>query len=393
MTRLVVTLAMFLATVARAADDVDPLAPWRDHVTVRNVSTVPDRHTTHAYYLENPESPDGSRVVFFASTKADGQFGDVVVIDRSSGKETVVARGVTTEDAHRVACQQWTMNGQAVAYHDVRDARWGVYVVDLATGAKRTIALDRQLSFGVPTGDTLPVYGMHWNPGAHRGLELANARTGEVKTIFEIDALKAAYGTQIAEAFADKPISVFFPTPSPDGKRVFFKIAAGSGGNDFRTKAASDRGGLVAYDLAENRFLYYRAKWGHPAWMPDSRHILEVGNLLFDASNGGKMTKIPELPYPGGGPHLSASPDGKLFVQDGTTEKFGGKPGEWGIFVCDVRGGADRYALIARFDNTGGATSWRRNHPHPVFSADGKRIYFNVSDSRWTRLCVAEVAP
>ena len=27
---------------------------------------------------------------------------------------------------------------------------------------------------------------------------------------------------------------------------------------------------------------------------------------------------------------------------------------------------------------------------HPVFSADGKRIYFNVNADKWTRLFVAE---
>ena len=43
------------------------------------------------------------------------------------------------------------------------------------------------------------------------------------------------------------------------------------------------------------------------------------------------------------------------------------------------------------FDNTQGATSWRHNHPHPAFSADGKRVYYNVNDGLWTRLMVAEV--
>ena len=33
--------------------------------------------------------------------------------------------------------------------------------------------------------------------------------------------------------------------------------------------------------------------------------------------------------------------------------------------------------IIHRADNTHGARSWRISHPHPVFSPDGKRIYFN----------------
>ena len=32
------------------------------------------------------------------------------------------------------------------------------------------------------------------------------------------------------------------------------------------------------------------------------------------------------------------------------------------------------------------------SHPHPAFSPDGKRLYFNVSDGKWTRLHVAETS-
>jgi len=37
-----------------------------------------------------------------------------------------------------------------------------------------------------------------------------------------------------------------------------------------------------------------------------------------------------------------------------------------------------------------GAASWRVSHPHPVFSADGQRIYFNKSNGEFTQLFVAE---
>lgn len=60
---------------------------------------------------------------------------------------------------------------------------------------------------------------------------------------------------------------------------------------------------------------------------------------------------------------------------------------------CDVAVGdisSGRYEVLHRFDNTQGATSWRRSHPHPAFSHDGRRIYFNVGDGEWTRLFVAE---
>lgn len=68
---------------------------------------------------------------------------------------------------------------------------------------------------------------------------------------------------------------------------------------------------------------------------------------------------------------------------------IGGSAKEWGIIVADARG--TDYVVIHKFDNSRGASSWRRSHPHPVFSPDGRRIYFNVSSGDWTQLHVATV--
>ena len=111
-----------------------------------------------------------------------------------------------------------------------------------------------------------------------------------------------------------------------------------------------------------------------------------MGNLLID-SNDGTLRRIPDEPQLRGC-HPSVSPDGTLFVMDGLLDTLGGKPGEWGVVVGDLRG--RHYAIVHRFDNTHGARSWRRSDPHPVFSADGRRIYFNVSSGDWTQLHVAE---
>ena len=109
---------------------------------------------------------------------------------------------------------------------------------------------------------------------------------------------------------------------------------------------------------------------------------------MFD-SNDGSYRRLPGLPAVRGD-HPSASPDGKLIVTDTTLEQFGGTEKEWGVVVADARG--NDYVIIHRFDNSHGAKSWRVSHPHPVFSPDGHRIYFNVSSGQWTQLHVAEVA-
>ena len=232
-------------------------------------------------------------------------------------------------------------------------------------------------------------------------------------------------------------------------------------GDDPRSKSASAREGLICYSLAEKKFLYMNAKWGHPSWQPDSRHITEMHFTVYD-SNDGSVKANPGMPTKaeraqsaadGGksakgsgadapvattkaerakagaegkavtkgkgttegkaavaskpavesklttevngakyhdvsGDHPSVSPDGRLIVTDTIMTSFGGARNEWGIVLADPKGSGQ--IVLHHFDNSHGAKSWRVSHPHPVFSADGKRIYFNVSDGEFTRLFVAE---
>lgn len=374
------------ARIAQAASD-DPLAMWKTPVKVQPVAASQDRHSIHTYYLTTPESPDGRKVLYYTSTTPEGYTGDIRVLERATGRETVIARGVTVEDAHRAACQQWVSGGRSVVFHDVRDSVWLVACVDIATGRERVLTRGRQLAFGQPTGPIVPIYGPHWAPGDHRDLELLNVETGEIRTVATMVAIKAAYPAEIAKEFGDRELSVFFPVLSPDLKRVFFKLAAPLGG-DFRSKGASDRRMLIGYDLEASRFLFARSTWGHPAWHPDSRTILEVGHVLIDSDTGSsrRMADLPSFR----GSHPSVSPDGRLFVTDTTLGAFGGAEKEWGIAVGSMRGG--QYVIVHRFDNSRGARSWRRSDPHPAFSPDGRRIYFNAGDTDWTRLYVAEAS-
>jgi hypothetical protein len=378
---------MFIATASLLAAD-DPLTPWRTGVRVHPVADQPNRHTIHSYFNTCPESPDAKSVLFFVSTTANAQRGDVCVRDRATGKETVLVRDLNVEDAHRVACQQWVSRGQRVVFHGERDGHWFTGVVDLDTGKERLLAQDRLAGWSQPQADIVPLYGLHWNPGSHRDLELANVVSGEIRTAVTAEALKQAYPDFLAKNFGDKPVSIFFPVLSPDLNRVFFKLATPAGG-DPRSKQASTRLGLVCYSLHDQKFLRADTRWGHPAWHPDARTIVEAGNLLID-SKSGATKRIPGLPGFGSG-HPSSSPDGKLLVTDTIMDRVGGSAKEWGVVVADMTG--TNYVVIHHSPVGGGAKSWRVAHPHPIFSADGQRIYFNVNNGSWTQLYVAEAPP
>lgn len=378
-------LLTFHCIQTHAADD--PLAPWMKNVRITQVSDTAGRHTMHSYYVANPESPDGKQVLFFASKHPSGYVGEVVIRERATGKETVLAENVHTEDAHRVACQQWLSGGRMVAFHEVVEKTWRVVVVDITTKEKKIVAEERQLGFGRPEGDLLPMYGCHWNPGPNRDLYVWDAKTGETRTALQINAVEVQHGEWMQKEFSGKPTSVFFPVLSPDLKRVFFKVAAGNGGDDYMAKNASHRQGCVCFELETARMKWFRSQWGHPAWHPDSRHIYEVGNVIFDTDLGSsahytKLKGVPSLR----GMHPSISPDGRLMVTDGIVE---GKLTDWCIMVADMSG--EKWQVLHTFDQSKGAKSWRRSDPHPAFSADGKRIYYNTSDGEFTRLMVAEI--
>jgi len=380
-----IRLALFLAAFG-ATNPSDPFANWEGNVTVRAVAPGAQRHSMHTYFNLSPESPDGKWILFYSSTTPDGHHGEVRIRDRATGEEVVLAKGIFTEDAHRAACQQWVSNGRRVVFHNDVGREWQVIAVDVKTRKQRILARNHMLSWGLPGSDVVPVYKPHWAPGEHPDLELLNVETGLLKTVVTAKATRDRYQKEISARFGDRPISLFFPILSPDGKRVIFKLATATG-SDPRSASASDRECLIGYDLEHSNFLFFRAKWGHPAWHPNSRTLINVPNVLQDTDSGEERTiaGLPKFP----GSHPSISPDGKLFASDTTLENFGGKKNEWGVVVGDLEG--KRYRILHRFDNSKGARSWRVSHPHPVFSPDGKRLYFNVSQGTWTEVHVAEL--
>jgi Tol biopolymer transport system component len=378
---------MTLGLMNVALADDDPLAMWRD-VKPHPATPITDRHTIHTYFNTCPESPDGKYVLYYTSGTLEGEKGDLRILERATGKETIIARDITTEDAHRAACQQWSNGGKTVVYHDCRNGRWFVVAVDIAMLKEKVLAEDRQLGFGVPTGTTVPVYGCHWNPGPNRDLYLVNVVTGETKTAVNVADVVPLYKDYIEKTFGSTDISIFFPVMSPDEKKVFFKLAHPSGGNDFRSSAASLREGKVVYDLENHRFIRLVNQWGHPSWTPDSKGIFEKGNFTMDVATG-KTTRYAPSSI---SDHPSVAPDGRSFVTDADVSKRPfGKPNFWGIAVGSML--KDEFVIVDLFDNSKGARTWRHNHPHPSFSADGRRIYYNVNDGPWTRLMVAEAKP
>lgn len=362
------------------------LLAWRN-AEVRAVVPEDAAHSIHSYFTTNPESPDGRHVLYFHSETPNGESGDIRMIDRKNGSVRTLRTGISAEDAHRAACQQWVAGGQAVAYHDFRDGRWIVAVTNIATGQERILVRDRQIGFGTASSPWVPLYGPHWKQGLHRDLELVHVITGEIRKVLTMDTVLAKYGREVNRLVGEGDVSIFFPVLSPDANSVMFKVARGNGSENFRSSNASNRKGKFVFDITNRRFIRFYELWGHPAWMPNSRDILEKGSLVFFPETNDSI-QVSEVPND----HPSAAPNGSFFTSDSHTyyaDSEGRRPEEWAVFVTEIETG--EYLSIYRFLNNKGALSWRVPHPHPVFSADGRRIYFNVSKDGFTRLYVASL--
>lgn len=209
------------------ADEPSPLDAWKD-ATVRPVLESAVCHTIHMYYVASPESPDGKHVLVFMSADRAGYKGDVVIVERTTGKTNNLARNVVTEDAHRVACQQWLSGGRRVVFHDLRDGEWVVAAVDVATGVERVLAGGRQVGIGSPSGDVIPVIGLHWLADDFADIELLDSQTGARTPVVTAAAVREAYPELISELFGDSPVSLYYPILSPDGQRLYFNVSDGA---------------------------------------------------------------------------------------------------------------------------------------------------------------------
>lgn len=370
----------------------DPLGKWREGVLVRQVLPDYQAHSLHAYFGVSPESPDGHGewLVAFLSDRADGHVGMIALVHREAGELTIVDESVEVEDPHRQANQQWVCNGEYVVYMALRGDEWVVVRADPRDRSTAEMCRGRQLGWGRPDLDEVPLYGPHWDPGGYRDVEMLNVRTGVVRTVLRADRVLAEhrsfvdglFGTGTADSGA---ASLFFPTLSPDGQRVFLKLAVPQDGR-FRSRQGSLRDGLLVYDLTEDRALGARAKWAHPCWYSDSRHILQR-DMVFDVESS-NTRPVPNLPRLDGS-HAMPSPDDALMVADYVRPDDRDSGRVWSVLLADLRCGAHETIHVAPTDGDG-TESWRKPHPHPTFNAGGDRIYFNVNRGTWSTLHVAE---
>lgn len=143
-------------------------------------------------------------------------------------------------------------------------------------------------------------------------------------------------------------------------------------GHEGRWERVEQRMWLVNGDGTANRPLRPEEtpalRIGHEFWFADGRHVgyqapRSVG--VADAADG----SFHEYATPFSDGHVQASPDGKLFVGDGSDrEPF--------LNLYRLENGQLTGGPIYRHDSSRSQQHW---HPHPAFSPDGKYVIFTSS--------------
>ena len=366
--------------------------PWARRGVVRARCTeIPSasRHAVHAYQGVNPWSADGSQLLYLGFEEL-GQAASLVVRDMGSGRETRLAESLGY-DFHTAASQRWVLRDSAVLFrtrNGTREPALAMARVDRPGAAEVLHEFAGRMARHI-CADT-----RHAITASLRGVERLDlqARTSEI--LVPMEEIMAALPAELK--FPGQPFHIEHPITSPDETRLFFKL----GHRDpARLYGSRNWGAFFAKNLARGGMRCFGNRIsGHPSWMPDSRHILNVmmpddGSdnrwlVLMDVDTG-SVERLMDLPIEGAG-HPAVSPDGRWIATDGYSVDGRSAP----VYLVDLASGNVRE--IARIPHhiltaaelhyswaKGGAvydpSVIRRSHLHPVWSPDSRRLLVNCN--------------
>lgn len=341
------------------------------------------RHALHTYQGLCPWSPDG--LLLYAGFEEDGGMADLVARDFSTGQDIPLATS-RAYDFHTAAWQQWILHGSAIAYNDFAGESKQCLVrsrPDRTAGARAYPGFHLR----AVSASTLRGYGTQLDA---QGAEIAAARVdferGAIETFFTAEDA----GTQLPPELAGSAgLHINHFVPNTDETLAFFKLCKPAPHHKIAGQM-DDWGAFFVVDLRSGAFrcLGNRVS-GHPHWMKNGRHIVNVMQPLDGSDNRwlvtqdamtGELHRLVDFPIEGPG-HPALSPCGRYLATDAYTKTREICP----VYLIDLTSG--QMSEIARFAHSTRITDTYQPHTimranlHPVWSPDGRQLLVNVNDS------------
>jgi hypothetical protein len=344
------------------------------------VVETPFVHSVHTYFGISPWDRTGTRLLYLGFDDPNAE-AHVVIRDLRTGKDTTVAR---TRDFnfHTAARQQWVLNDTAVVFA-TRGDDGRTYPAVVPVQAPHRVRVLKSLpgrSVRHVQRDTVHVLAYGSLAHANATIERINLETEKAETLMTV---KQALAELPADLHDSRAAGYFFthPVTNREESRMFFKLMKGFPDGKYAFCA------FYTLDMRSRKIRCLgNAISGHPEWLEDDRHILNIESTRDGTDNrwlvrvdadSGRVERVFERRIEGPG-HPAVSPAGRWMVTDAFT--IDGSQSV--IYLGDMKRGA--LHEIARLDHhfkggRGIGHEITRGQPHPAWSPDGREVIINFN--------------
>ncbi|MDO8681875.1 MAG: hypothetical protein Q7N50_00125 [Armatimonadota bacterium] len=328
----------------------------------------------HSYFDLCPESFDATRVLYYEFTEDSARNGYVMVATLNKSAKLPLRHDPTGEpcsgSSHEGVEQQWVDNNTIAYRGGERDHRETVICSIHDNSIRRLPGAIRMFS---------PVNGMGLNTsGTSRNDEpavyLMDFQSGKTRRLFTRKDLFERHPWHDSIKDLDK---IYFKHSkwTLDGKRFFVVFT-----NEGYDRPAGVRGvkSIFVADAGCSNIRYLCEFGHHPMWADDGTFA-----YAFDFRQD-KMLNLVAHPIDGReaypllsnihGWHASLNPEGTKVVTDVGAWK---EKGNGALLLYDLKTGEYTELVIYKMVDASHAGC----HAHPVWSRNGKRVYFNSSDT------------